>query len=667
MEETIQTICQKEIPVASANRQSVPLLLIRKTKKFINRGFDSRFGGLYVFGMVFLAVSFLLRTALYFQSVSEINSSVSLIIKMYLIGSFYDLITCFCVVTPMAILLVFIPDRWFRSRWNRAFSLGFYFITLYIMLFDVASEWFFWDEFRSRFNFIAIDYLVYTQEVVANIWQSYSVPLILGMILAGVFLILLLTRKTYSRAFSSTSSFGQRCRHGAAFLGISLCSLLFIDMSLADISKNQYVNELAKNGFYSLVAAFWNNTIDFDRFYMTQKDEMVFPRLRELLQTGNSHFVTADPFDITRAITYPGPEKHDNVVILVIESLSAQFLGTFGNQEGLTPHLDHLAQESLLFRDVYATGTRTIRGLEAIALSLPPTPGSSVVKRPHNSKMFSIGPLFRQRGYENKFIYGGRGFFDNMNQFFAGNGFATVDQTDFSDKEVTFKNAWGVCDEDLFDKTLAECDASYAQNHPFCTLVMSTSNHRPYTYPQVIDIPSGTGRNGAVKYTDYAIGKFIQKAKTRAWFADTLFVIVADHCASSAGKTEVPVEKYHIPLLIYAPQLIKPGQIDRLASQMDVAPTLLGLLHFSYRSKFFGQDIVQMETGRALLGNYQKVGLYCRGELSLLLPKKQNRTYLIDPSQPQRQTQEDPELLFDTISYYQGADYLLRHHLYTVN
>ncbi len=663
----IQTICQAENPIAPMSQQGFMLQIPHRIKKFMDGGLDSRFGGIYVFGVAFLLVSFLLRTILYFQSASDIDFHIFLFVKMYLTGFFYDLITCFYVVTPMAVLLVFIPDRWYRSQWNRIFSFGLYFIMLYLMLFDVASECFFWDEFGSRFNFIAVDYLVYTQEVVGNIWQSYSVPLVLGILLAAVLLILLGTRKFYFRTFSSTSSFSQRCRYGIIFLGISLSSLLFVDMSLGDISKNQYVNELARNGFYSLIDAFRNNTIDYHTFYIAKKENVVFPRLKELLGTGNSHYVTTNPFDITRDITYSGPEKHYNVVILVIESLSAQFLGVFGNQEGLTPNLDHLAQESLLFRNLYATGTRTTRGLEAITLSLPPTPGQSLVKRPHNSELFSIGPLFQQRDYENKFIYGGRGFFDNMNRFFAGNGFDTIDQTYFSDKEVTFQNAWGVCDGDLFDKTLAECDASYAQNRPFFNLVLSTSNHRPYTYPQVIDIPSGTGRNGAVKYTDYAIGEFMQKAKTRDWFANTLFVIVADHCASSAGKMEVPVEKYHIPLFMYAPQLIKPDPIDRLASQIDVAPTLLGLLHFSYRSKFFGQDILQMEMGRALLGNYQKVGLYCRGKLTLLLPKKQSSTYAIDPQNHQGETQEDPELLLDTISYYQGADYLLRNHLYMAN
>jgi phosphoglycerol transferase MdoB-like AlkP superfamily enzyme len=629
-----------------------------------SKAFHSRFGGLYLFGIVFLFVSFLLRTTLYIRTAASIPFSPVSLAKIYLVGFFFDLITWCYIVTPMALLLVFIPDRWFRSCWNRWVSVGLYFFTLYLMLFDVASEWFFWDEFGVRFNFIAVDYLVYTQEVVNNIWQSYPVPLVLGILFAVALVILLLTRKAYLRVFAVSSTLAQRARRGIVFVGVSVLSLLLVDLSLAEVSKNQYVNELAKNGFYSLFAAFRNNIIDYPQFYIAKNDQAMLHRLQELLQTGNTNTLSGDPSGILREVTYPGPEQHYNVIFLVIESLSAKYLGVFGNEQGLTPNLDALTQEGLLFRQFYATGTRTTRGLEAIALSLPPTPGRSLVKRPDNDHLFSIGPLFRQRGYEMKFLYGGRGFFDNMNHFFSGNGFGTIDQTNFQDEEITFHNAWGVCDGDLFRKTLKECDKSYAQDKPFLALVMSTSNHRPYTYPSVIDIPSGSGRNGAVKYTDYAIGAFIREARRRPWFDQTLFVIVADHCANSAGKTEVPVRNYHIPLILYAPKLIQPGTVDKLAGQIDLAPTLLGILHFSYRSKFFGRDILQPGPGRALLGNYQKMGLFTEGKVCLLLPKKKSHIYQVDSQGHQREIQQDKELLTDTISYYQSAAYLLKNKLY---
>src|SRR6185503_2323097 len=158
----------------------------------------------------------------------------------------------------------------------------------------------------------------------------------------------------------------------------------------------------------------------------------------------------------------------------------------------------------------------------------------------------------------------------------------------------------------------------------FFHFLMTTSNHRPFTYPSGhIDIPSKSGRKGAVKYTDYAIGKLIEEARKRPWFKDTIFVIVADHCASSLGKAELPVKGYEIPLLIYSPGHIAPARVDKLCSQIDYPPTLLGLLNWNYESRFLGRDIMQMQPQeeRAFISNYQKLGMLTRNDLVILRPK----------------------------------------------
>jgi membrane-anchored protein YejM (alkaline phosphatase superfamily) len=154
---------------------------------------------------------------------------------------------------------------------------------------------------------------------------------------------------------------------------------------------------------------------------------------------------------------------------------------------------------------------------------------------------------------------------------------------------------------------------------------MTTSNHRPYTYPaNRIDIPSGSGRDGAVKYTDWAIGHFIDEAKKKPWFKDTLFVLTADHGANARGTSEIPVDKYRIPVLFYAPAHLQPARIERLMSQIDIAPTLLGRLNFSYRSKFFGQDIFRVPPGeeRAFVANYQTLAYLRDGRMVTLQPRR---------------------------------------------
>jgi phosphoglycerol transferase MdoB-like AlkP superfamily enzyme len=306
--------------------------------------------------------------------------------------------------------------------------------------------------------------------------------------------------------------------------------------------------------------------------------------------------------------------------------------------------------------------------MEALTLSVPPTPGRSLVKRPDNEHLFTLGSVFRQRGYATAFLYGGFGYFDNMNHFFGENGYRVVDRTQVKRDDITFSNVWGACDEDLFRWTLREADRDAAAGKPFFYFVMTTSNHRPFTYPDgKIDLPSKVaGRSGGVKYTDYAIGEFLRAAAAKPWFKNTLFVIVGDHCASSAGQTELPVQNYHIPLLIYAPGgQIPAGTVPTVASQIDYAPTLLGLLHWTYASRFFGRDILAPRAAaapRALLGNYQELGLFDGNRLQVLKPVRRSAAFGYN-SQDHRMPPlaPDPEFLSDAIAYYQTASWLFKH------
>jgi phosphoglycerol transferase MdoB-like AlkP superfamily enzyme len=309
-----------------------------------------------------------------------------------------------------------------------------------------------------------------------------------------------------------------------------------------------------------------------------------------------------------------------------------------------------------------------VRGLEAVTLSVPPTPGQSILRRPGNEKLFSLGSVLRDHGYSATYLYGGDGFFDNMNPFFTANGYRVIDRAQFSDAEVNFSNAWGVCDEDLFARALREADASAAAGQLFFQHIMTVSNHRPYTYPSGrIEPPHAITsrslghyieqtREAGVKYTDYAIGKFIAQARQKPWFKDTVFVFVADHTASAAGKIEVDPNGYHIPAIIYAPEFIAPRRVDRLVSQIDIAPTILSLLRMSYRSRFVGQD-QSGETGpeRAFISNYQKVGLLRKEGLVLLGPHHDVAAYR--DGRAVRSAEIDNGLLSDAIAFYQHASH----------
>jgi phosphoglycerol transferase MdoB-like AlkP superfamily enzyme len=343
-------------------------------------------------------------------------------------------------------------------------------------------------------------------------------------------------------------------------------------------------------------------------------------------------------------------------------------MGSNGDGRNLTPHLDALRRQSLYFNNFYATGTRTDRGLEAITLAIPPTPGRSIVKRVGRESGFaSLGAQLSAVGYDSVFVYGGRGYFDNMNAFFGGNGYRIVDQSSVDESAIHFKNAWGMADEDLYAQTLKLADADFSAGKPFLLQLMTTSNHRPYTYPDGrIDIKSGNGRDGAVKYTDYAIGQFLEAARKKPWFDNTLFIFVADHTAGSAGKEDLPVANYQIPLFIYAPALVKAEENSQLASQIDLAPTILGLLNLSYESTFFGRDLLRpsQQAPRVVFGNYQHLGLFDGQNLAILSPRGRVRRHddALGGSRETTVTAADP-LVARAIAYYQSASHGFKEHL----
>jgi phosphoglycerol transferase MdoB-like AlkP superfamily enzyme len=300
-----------------------------------------------------------------------------------------------------------------------------------------------------------------------------------------------------------------------------------------------------------------------------------------------------------------------------------------------------------------------VRGLEALSLGTPPIPGQAIVRRPSNEHLATLGELLEHQGYSIFFFYGGYGYFDNMNTYFRNNDYQIVDRTDFPSESIVFENIWGVADEVLFANTLTVLDTATLNKKPFFAHVMTVSNHRPYTYPDGrIDIPSPGGREGAVKYTDYAIGQFIEQAKTKPWFKDTLFVIVADHCAAVAGNTKLPVASYHIPMIFYAPDMLTPSTYSRMASQIDLAPTLIDLLGAKGDDHFFGQSLFESTPlpERVFISNYQELGYYKNGVLTVLAPKQRADAFQIDPlTYASTPTAIDQTLLNEAIAYYQTA------------
>jgi phosphoglycerol transferase MdoB-like AlkP superfamily enzyme len=660
----------------------------------------SRQGGALLLAASYVLLCSLLRFGLLIASAGEVSWGLATFASL-LVGLLFDLVMAWFLTLPLGLLGAVWPASWSASRWMRLPWRAAWLFGAFLFTFWKISEILFWEEFGVRFNFIAVDYLVYTTEVVKNIRESYNLPLIIGVVLAvATGLFLLWRRLGFVRRWEegAAADASPRWRDFAALLSPLLVLLLvayFVgrhdlkDASAARSSvaerltaglrhmgdvqpgwANSYDAELAKNGEYAFLAAFWANQLEWHRFYPSRPDAVAKLRATLLAQGGEAATAGGND-DITRRIKPATPARKWNVIQITIESLSAEYVGCYGSPEyqpkNLTPNLDRLSRESLWFSRCYAGGTRTVRGMEALSLSIPPIPGQSVLRRAGCENLTTLGSVLQAKGYETAFLYGGDGFFDNMNYFFEANGYDIVDlpRQLGRGKQPTFANAWGACDEDAFAWSLEEADRAHAAGKPFHHFVMTTSNHRPYTWPAGKIDAGLVGREGGVAYTDYAIGAFLKAAQTKPWFKDTVFVIVADHCASVAGKRELEVRKYEIPLFIWSPGNIAPRQFDTMMSQIDVAPTVLGLLGVDYLSRFVGADaLAPSYRPRAFISNYQKVAmLRPDGLLTVLKPVRQAVQYQADLATGALTPVATPDAaaVEEAIHYYQGTDELFNH------
>ena len=552
-------------------------------------------------------------------------------------------------------LRLFLPEG-FRNHWTTVwFAL---FVVLYVgaIVFNGISEYFFWNEFGVRYNFIAVDYLVYTNEVVGNIMESYPVvPMTLGIVVVTLLITWYLFRRDLVQA-EYLKGWRWKAVVAPAYIAalFAAIGLLNFNTRFQD-SGNVYVNELQANGLYKFYDAFVKNSLDYEQFYITRPEAEAEAFVHGVYgSTGdNLHAVSAGG----------GSEIRRNIVLVTIESMSASYMERFGNTESITPVLDSLYRLGMAFDRVYATGNRTVRGLEAVTLSLPPCPGQSIIKRPNNAGMHSTGVLLREKGYNVTYFYGGNSYFDNMETFFSGNGYDIVDQKSYSPEEITFANIWGVCDEDAYRKVIRTLGEQSQDGKPFFAHVMTVSNHRPFTYPAgKIRIPNDSKtRAGGVLYTDYALGQFLAEASKQPWFDNTIFLITADHCASSAGRTEIPLHKYHIPALIFAPGFVAPQQIEGIVSQIDLMPTLLSLLDMDYDSHFYGRSIFDPDyVNRAFIATYQDLG-YLEGDtFTILSPVRRYEQYRVVPTEEnphnlEPAAQTDTTQLDRAVYYYQTS------------
>ncbi|MDZ4263514.1 MAG: LTA synthase family protein [Pseudomonadota bacterium] len=548
---------------------------------------------------------------------------------IFLQGVRFDLVlVAMMMIIPASLTPLFCTNLKLFKQWRRFLlfylTLGFVFIA-----FMELSTPSFINQYDSRPNYIFVEYLQHYKEVGSTLLAEYPLQLLLAVIVVPL----------VSWGFVRTTRRLLVLERPIHWLpAVLLVPLVFISFVAAGrstldhravnpatvaISSDHLVNDLPLSSAYTLLYSIYLSGKDEEGGvpYGKMPFDQVMKIVRQEMNVPASSFTDpASPSRHLQQSTAPRNKPY-NLIIVLEESLGAEFVGKLGGLP-LTPNLDALAAEGIWFDNLYATGTRSVRGIEAVVTGIPPTPAISVVKQAKSQRgFFTLASFLKERGYDTGFLYGGEGHFDNMRSFFMGNGFNyVIDQNDYP--APVFKATWGVSDEDLFNKA-DETFSSYGDK-PFFGLVFTSSNHSPFEFPdgriELHDSEKHTVNN-AVKYADYAVGQFIAKAKKSNYWDNTLILVIADHNSRVYGASLLPVDRFHIPALILGGP-VKPDVIPTLASQIDIGPTLLSMMGVSGETPMIGRDLTVPENrnrvGRAIM-QLDKVQAYMEGNELVLL------------------------------------------------
>ncbi|WP_439239708.1 LTA synthase family protein [Lonepinella sp. BR2919] len=578
---------------------------------------------LFIFFIVNLILLSLSRFALSLwqnERVGEFNNWI----QLFLNGIRIDVSALCWLFAPLIILIIlFTGKNKLGQCVLSVIKIGLVIESTFLLFMEFATPAFI-NTYDLRPNRLFVEYLVNPKEVFTMLWNGHLGALISAPILTA--LCAFLFWKLANRVFKNIvypKWHNNLITRPLVFLLIGALTFLGarsslehrgINPSMVAFSPDPLVNSLVLSSGYSLLFAIQQMKDEGNaaEIYGKMPLDEVISILKSVRNRPDTDYIsTALPTLTRNQATYQG--KPQNLVIILEESLGAQFIGTLGGKP-LSPQIDELAKQGWLFENMYATGTRSVRGIEAVTASFTPTPARSVVKLPGSQQgFFTIAELLSKQGYHTSFIYGGEKHFDNMASFFYGNGFQQIiDEKDYPNPHFTA--TWGVSDEDLFTKAHDTFTQLHQQGKPFFSLVFTSSNHDPFEFPagkiELYEQPQET-RNNAAKYADFATGYFFDLAKKAEYWNDTIFLIIADHDSRVGGASLVPVQHFHIPALILGKN-IEPKRDPRLVSQIDMPTTLLSLIGVSGNYPMLGYDLTKPEDPNRALMQYDKTFGYMR-------------------------------------------------------
>ena len=591
------------------------------------------------------------------------------------IGLRMDLILMSYLVFLPVLLITILPEK-IVIKLQRFFNVYFIFFLNALLFFELATPDFIFG-YDTRPNKLFLNYLIYPKEVFGMLFKGYLASIIIAVACIAVFTYFLV--KFRKKLFSvRLTAYKYRLLYFPVivfflFLGArsSLTSKRPINASNAVFSVDQLTNCLALNSFYTVAFAAYSmkNESNYEKMYGKMDPAEALSRVKK--------YMDVQPDEYLDSITTLHRQNSDsvdgrpyNIVIILEESLGAEYVGALGGLP-LTPEFDKLAKEGMLYTNMYSTGTRSVRGIEAVASGFLPSPSESVVKLGNSQEGFyTIAMLLKQKGYDTSFIYGGMANFDNMGSFFNGNGFDTIiEEEDFDKEKSKFHGTWGWSDEDLMTK--ANDYFKSLGDKPFVSLVFSSSNHDPFEFPdgriKLYDKKKNTVNN-AIRYADYSIGKFFELAKKENYYKNTLFIVIADHNTRTYGKHLVPIHKFHIPALVIGPN-IPVGKYEKLCSQIDMQPTILGKIGINTETPMVGRNLFRLPestSGRSIMQFHDINAFRVGNQVVIMQPFKKPLQFSVKNDTVFTPEPVNSELAKDALAHVALSSYLYKERKYGI-
>lgn len=558
------------------------------------------------------------------------DTPASTFVEAFYNGMRFDLRVVVYACIPL-LLALFSVRAMAARRALRGWLTSFASLTLFLAL----TELDFYREFHQRLNSLVFQYFQEDpQTVLSMLWNGFPVGryllawAIATWVLAKAFKGLdLLTRPAQPSLQLSTAPHSLPWQW--RWLALLLCLVISVVAARGHLRQgpplrwgdayttdSMFANQLGLNGTLTLYTAAANTfgTHRDNAWKATLKDEDALKAVREMLLTPHDKLVDADSAAIRRNFTPPaeGTLPIKNVVVILMESFAGHFVGALGSPLNITPNFDKLAKEGLLFKRFFSNGTHTHQGMFATMACFPNLPGFEYLMRtPEGGHKFSGLPqLLSPRGFDNLYVYNGNFQWDNQSGFFSNQGMTNfIGREDFVNP-VFMDPTWGVSDQDMFDRGALELEQNYGSK-PFYALLQTLSNHTPYALPTDLPVERVSGQGStdehltAMRYSDWALGQFFEKARKAPYFKETLFVIVGDHgFGADEQLTEMDLHRFNVPLLLIAPGIQEKfgSSSEVVGTQIDVVPTIMGRLGGEVRHQCWGRDLLNLPEGDGGIG-----------------------------------------------------------------